>query len=59
MVLSHTKMSILYGAESHEGEYPLWRCVIRRRVSFMVLSHTKESILYGAESHEGEYPLWC
>ena len=58
MALSHKKESIHYGAESQEGEYPLWRCVTRRRVSIMSLCHKKESINYHAVSQEGEYPLW-
>ena len=43
---------------SQEEEYPVGRCVTRRRVSITVLCHKKESIHYGAVSQEGEFPLW-
>ena len=59
MALCHKEESILYGAMSQRGKYPLWRCVSKRRVYIMALSHKKKSLLYGAESHEDEYPLWC
>ena len=50
MALCQKKGSIQYGAFSQEGEYPVWRCVTRRRVSSRALCHKKESIHYGAVS---------
>ena len=44
MELCHKKESIHNATVSQEGEYPLWRCVTRRRVSIMPLYHKKESI---------------
>ena len=39
MALCHKKEGIHYGTVSQEGEYPLWHCVTRRRVSIMALCH--------------------
>ena len=39
MALCHKKETIHYGAVSQEGEYPVGRCVTRRRVSIMALCH--------------------
>ena len=56
MTLCHKKESIHYDTTPQEGEYPLWLCATRRRVSIMTLCHKKESIHCGAVSQEGEYP---
>ena len=57
MTLCHQEESIYYGNVPHEGEYPLWHCATRTKVSIMTLCHKKESIHYDNVPHEGEYPL--
>ena len=57
MILCHKKESIHYDTVSQEGEYPLWHCATRRRVSIMTLCHKTESIHFDTVPQDGEYPL--
>ena len=66
MAPSHRNESIHYGSESKEGNYPLWHCVSRRRVTTMALCPKKRvSIMalwhkgrkVSIVAQQGEYPL--